>query len=111
MNSRAEFNRCKVPRITTKNRESEEKLEDDEDERLKLLIRDLRIKKRSRKAEEETLSLRAACIEISNDNYVAWKRRRLDQERDRENYGIWGDKVLLRKKSCLLYTSPSPRDS
>ena len=73
-------------------------MENEEDERLKQLIRDLKIKKGSRKAKEETLSLKAACIEISNNNHTNWKRRRLDQERNRAKYESLGDKVLEKGK-------------
>ena len=46
MNSRSEYNRCKIPRINTKENNSEEEIEREEEDRVNSLLRDLRIKKR-----------------------------------------------------------------
>eukprot|EP00961_Rhodomonas_salina_P301015 3940299-Rhodomonas_salina.8 len=44
---------------------------------------------------------------LRRERIGCWTRRRRDGE---ERSGEGGDEVEERKKSCLLYTSPSPRD-
>ena len=83
MNSKAEYNRCKLPRLNTQS--LEEQLEEAEAEKKKKReleneIKDMKKKKKSRKKDE----LIEVCSEILRDSEPAWKRRRKEEIRKRE---------------------------
>ena len=85
MNSKSEFNRCVLPRITTEDsKELLEKLkeEDEAEKEIKSKIRLMKKRKKRRKEEErkrkETLG--EVCEDILEENEVKWKRRRLEEE-------------------------------
>ena len=78
LNSKSEFNRCSVPRLTLgtyKDNLEEIKKEEKEEKHLKEEIRKLR----KRKPEEEG-DLLTVCNEIISENYLPWKKRRIQEE-------------------------------
>ena len=91
LNSKAEYNRCTLPRLCTKSGKTifKEKLEDDAEESIyKEKIKMLRKEKRTRKLEklkekeekQPTLKkLKRICIEISNENVLKWKERKKEE--------------------------------
>ena len=82
LNSKSEFNRCSVPRLTLgtyKDNIEEMKKEEKEEKRLKEEIRKLR----KRKPEEEG-NLKKICEEMISENYLPWKKRRIEEENKRE---------------------------
>ena len=96
LNSKAEYNRCSIPRITTKSQNfilEEKKLEDAEDNAYKDVLRAMKNEKRIRKLERKlkedlenqpTLKkLKNICVEISNENVTNWKIRRENEKRER----------------------------
>ena len=92
MNSKGEYNRCIVPRITTKSKEDiyDEKLEEDAKEKIfKDKINELKKEKRIRKLEKQkeeeenqpTLKkLKKICIQIGNENRDIWKERKKNEK-------------------------------
>ena len=91
MNSKGEYNRCVVPRISTKSKKDvfDEKLEEDAEERIfQEKMKELRKEKRIRKLEklkekeenQPTLKkLKRICIEIGNDNIEKWNKRKKEE--------------------------------
>ena len=77
MNSKAEFNRCKIQRIETRFDKSlwdETVAENETDEMVKREMKLLQTKKRSRKTEKTVLKkterkLKEECIRLKNENY------------------------------------------
>ena len=108
MNSKSEYNRCTLPRISTKGyRESleEEEIEKLEDSILKEEIKKLRYRKRSEKIEKEmrNIDMKRATLEIQNDNIVKWKERREAQEKQKLKFEEEEEKAknkLDRLKKC-----------
>ena len=77
MNSKAEYNRCKLPRLNTQSLEDQIKeAEAEKEKELVKQIRDLKKKKKSRKAEEEDLL--KVCNDMISENAQKWKKRRND---------------------------------
>ena len=77
MNSKAEYNRCKLPRLNTQSLEDQIKEAEAEREKEKELvkqIRDLKKKKKSRKAEGEDLLI--VCNDMISENAQKWKKRK-----------------------------------
>ena len=97
LNSKGEYNRCTIPRLSTKSKKFiiGEKEEDDAMEKLfQSKIREMKSEKRIRKLEniiekekeKQPLNkkIRNALIEISNENVVMWRNRRDAELRIRE---------------------------
>ena len=89
MNSKSEYNRCKIPRICTKTEkdlEKERQEENAEELRVKDEIKGMRKKKRDKKIEDEMSqpSLKRVCIEISNENILNWKERKKKEVEKKE---------------------------
>ena len=86
LNSKAEYNRCKIHRIETKPSQSawaETVLEQRAEEAIQLGIKDLKTNKRSRPKKTKCLTktLKSICVEITNENINNWnKRRKLENE-------------------------------
>ena len=86
LNSKAEYNRCKIHRIETKPSQSawaETVLEQKAEETIQLGIKDLKSNKRSRPMKTKCLTktLKSICVEITNENITNWnKRRKLENE-------------------------------
>ena len=85
LNSKAEFNRCKIERLDT--RSEKEKLKEmsadnEVENKLKEIIKCMQTKKRERSKEnrKRTRDIRAACMEIISENKLKWKKRRKEQE-------------------------------
>ena len=85
LNSKSEYNRCKLPRIITKNlrKEKEEIDEENEEDRIvRELLRNMvkeRKNKRGRKIQNRNVELKSAIIEIGNENVTNFKKRRIEQ--------------------------------
>ena len=89
LNSKAEFNRCKIHRLDTRNEKVKIKeiTEDNENEnRLKKIIKNMQLTKREREKENKkrTRDMKAALIEIQNEGLIRWKKRRKLQEKIKE---------------------------
>ena len=90
MNSKAEYNRCKLPRLNTQTLEDQIKEADTEKEKkLSKEISELRKKKKVRKKEnnEENLEkneLLEVCNDILKENSQRWKRRRMEEVKWKE---------------------------
>ena len=88
MNSKGEYNRCIVPRITTKRKKDfyDEKVEEDTNEKIfQEKVSELKKEKGIRKLEklkeqeenQPTLKkLKKICIQIGNENIEKWKERK-----------------------------------
>ena len=75
LNSKAEFNRCKIERLDTRSEKEklkEESAENEVENKLKEIIKCMQSKKRERSKEnrKRTRDIRAACIEIQNENLM-----------------------------------------
>ena len=86
MNSKSEFNRCSLPRITAD--DSKELLEmlkeeDEADKEIKASIRCMRKRKKKEKEEEKRRkeTLEELCDKYIEENKMKWKRRRIEEER------------------------------
>ena len=86
LNSKAEFNRCKIHRLDT--RTDKEKLkeisaENEKENRLNSIIKEMQYKKREREKENKkrTREMKAAIMEIQNENLVKWKQAGAEQGR------------------------------
>ena len=78
LNSKSEFNRCTVPRLTLgsyKDNIEEMKEEEKKKKKIKEEIRALK----KRKTEKEG-NLEELCEEMLRENYIPWKRRRIQEE-------------------------------
>ena len=78
LNSKSEFNRCSVPRLimgTYKENLEEMKKEDKENKKIKDEIR--KLKKRKQESSGDLLEI---CKEMSSENYVKWKKRKIVEE-------------------------------
>ena len=99
MNSKAEYNRCKLPRLNTQTLEDQIKEADTEKEKERKLskeISELRKKKKVRKKEnnEENLEkneLLEVCNDILKENSQRWKRMRREEV-------AWKEKIELREE-------------
>ena len=92
LNSNAEYNRCSLPRLSTKSKKEIEKEKESEDAEEKVFqdkIKELKREKRTRRLEqikekEESQpllkKLRKICIEISNENVLNWRERRKNKK-------------------------------
>ena len=92
LNSKAEYNRCNLPRISTKSKKDIEKEKESEDAEEKVFqdkIKELKREKRTRRLEkikekEESQpllkKLKRICVEITNENVINWHERRKKQE-------------------------------
>ena len=83
MNSKAEYNRCKLPRLNTQSLEDQiEEVEAEKKKKRELesQIREMKKKVKSRKKED----LYEVCTEILRDSEPAWKRRRKEEIEKRE---------------------------
>ena len=89
MNSKAEYNRCKLPRLNTQSLEDQMKEAEAEKEKEKELnkqIRDLKKEKKSRKKENieaEEEDLLKVCNDMISEEGQKWKRRRKEEEAKR----------------------------
>ena len=82
LNSKSEFNRCSVPRLTLGSyKENIEEMKEEEKQKKKLKDEIRMLKKR--KTEEEG-NLRELCDEMLKENYIPWKKRRIEEEMKRE---------------------------
>ena len=100
MNSKAEYNRCKLPRLNTQSiedqlREAEE--EKKKEKEIEKEIRELKKKKMVRKNREKD-DLKELCEEIIEKEKNNWKRRRLETIREKEEEERIGERELGRKK-------------
>ena len=86
LNSKSEFNRCSLPRITAGDKKEllETLMEEDAAEKeVKASIRCLKKRKnreKEKKKEESETNLEELCEEIIEENKSKWKRRKLDEE-------------------------------
>ena len=116
LNSKSEYNRCKLPRIITKNlrKEKEEIDEENEEDRIvRELLRNMvkeRKNKRGRKIQNRNVELKSAIIEIGNENVTNFKKRRIEQiekkkqrEKEEEESMKRNERINLanyKKKKC-----------
>ena len=89
MNSKSEYNRCQLPRITTKSYKEtleEKEKETAEEIRVKEEIKLIRKKKRDKKIEEDMAqpTLKRVCLEIQNVNILKWKKRKENEKEKKE---------------------------
>ena len=85
LNRKLEFNRCTVPRLTMNTyKETEEEIEKEEKEK-KIQKEEIR-KLKKRKKDKET-DLKDVCEELSRENYVPCKRRRIEEEKKESEVG------------------------
>ena len=96
MNSKAEYNGCYLPRITTKDSNTilKEKQEDDDKERIfgekiremkaQKCIRKLKELKEKESSQPTLKKLKNICISISNENIVKWKERKVAETKERK---------------------------
>ena len=102
MNSKSEYNRCVIPRISTERpkdqiiEEEEEKLED---EIFRKEIRRIRNEKRGNRIREEmsNINMKRAVLEIQNENIMKWKLRKETQLKEKEENDE-KDKVLVERE-------------
>ena len=92
MNSKAEYNRCKLPRLNTQSLTEQMKEAEKEKEREAKLKKEIRLlkkkdrnKKRKEEAENET-DLKEAYIETLNEGEKGGKRRKIVEEKSKEEY-------------------------
>ena len=96
LNSKSEFNRCTVPRLTmTTYKETEEEIEKEEREK-KILKEEIR-KLKKRKKENEA-DLKNVCDELCRENYVPWKKRRIEEEKRWEENQKLEEEMLERTR-------------
>ena len=89
MNSKSEFNRCSLPRITAgDSKELLEILREEEEAEKEITanIRGMRKRKKKEREEEKRKkeTLEEVCDEYINENKMKWKKRRIDEERKRD---------------------------
>ena len=103
LNSKAEYNRCKINRIETRPTKFQYRdtlIEQENETLIKAGLKELNKLKRSRnKDKKKTLNteLKEACIEISNENYVNWKKRRKLELENREKTDATETENLVRQ--------------
>jgi len=86
LNSKAEFNRCKIQRLDTRSEKEKMKEISDENDiesKLKVIIKKMKGNKRERSKEnkQRTREMKAALIEIQNENLSKWRKRKKIQEK------------------------------
>ena len=82
LNSKSEFNRCSLPRITAGDtKEWLEKLQEEDaaEKKVKASIREMK-KRKKREKKEKSPTLEEVCDEIIGENKERWKRRKLNEE-------------------------------
>ena len=87
MNSKSEFNRCTLPRITAENREGiieDLRRKEAAENSLKAEIRCL--KKRKKEEKRKTATLEEVCEEILEEGKPIWKKRRKLYDKEREEF-------------------------
>ena len=105
LNSKAEYNRCKIERLDTRSEKiklKEISKENEVESRLKEIIKKMRNKKRERSKEnrKRTKEIKAALIEIQNENISKWKKRRkmqVEVKRVEDDEGVLSLERLKRK--------------
>ena len=105
MNSKSEYNRCTLPRISTRNikecieEEDYEKLEDDI---LKNEIKKLRVQKRTNKINEEmkNMDMGKAILEVQNENIIKWRERKEKQVKEREKLDKEEETLKAKLERC-----------
>ena len=108
LNSKAEYNRCTLPRISTKSKKEtdrEKEIDDAEEkifeEKMKILRKEKRTRKLEKLKEKEdsqpTLKkLKKICIEIGNENIEKWQKRRKEQEKERKEQEAKEEKEIMK---------------
>ena len=78
LNSKSEFDRCSVPRLTIGNyKDNVEEMKEEEKMKRQLRGEIRQLKKRKTETEGNLLEV---CNEIMVENYIPWKRRRIQEE-------------------------------
>ena len=103
LNSKGEFNRCVIHKIDTrsvKEKNKEKEKLDIEENSYKRMLRETKVPKRNRSREnrERTKDMKAACIEIQNENLSKWKKRRKLELIEREKTDKLDEENLKRMK-------------
>ena len=103
MNSKAEYNRCKIQRLDTRTEKEKTKEIANENEienKLKDIIKKMKCNKRKRSKESKmrTREMKDALIEIQNENVIKWKKRRKMLERTKKEDEIKEIESLERLK-------------
>ena len=83
MNSKSEFNRCVLPRITAEDsKELLEKLKEEDvaDKEIKSAIKLMKKRKKREKEKKRKETLGEVCEEMIRENEVKWKSGRLEEE-------------------------------
>ena len=99
LNSKAEYNRCKISRLDTRTETEklkESSAENEIENKVKEVIKSMQKTKRNRSKEStrRTREMRDACIEIQNENIVSWnKRRKLQEKKEKNKWNAWKLKV------------------
>ena len=93
MNSKAEYNRCKLPRLTAKSFEEQEKeieATKEEEKEMKSEIRKMKLRNREEKEKEKNKqnerddTLEIICREMKQISEPKWKKRRIEAEEERK---------------------------